>query len=169
MMCDLEGRASSPGVLPSECSDWWIQLDTGTGVWTRSRTDSNDPLDTHNSLTESRCYCEDNKNYPDKNKDGIIYFLAAGDGSDAWMYLCLCVYMCVQSKREIVLYVYLQFLHNPLCLNAQMCICLWYRVIVCLRDKQIYPWGQTLQLARPSSVLMVPRGHCWGAAEPSEQ
>lgn len=72
MVCDLEGRASSPEVLPSECEDLWIQLDTGTGVWTRSRTGSNDPRDTHNSSTESHYACQDNKNYPDKKKNGII-------------------------------------------------------------------------------------------------
>lgn len=68
MVFDLEGRADSPEVLPSECEDLWIQLDKGTGVWTRSRMGSNDQMDTHNSSTESHYVWQDNKTYPDKEK-----------------------------------------------------------------------------------------------------
>lgn len=36
-------------------------------------------------------------------------------------------------------------------------------------DHCVYPWGQALQLLWPSSALMVPLGHCRGAAEPPGQ
>lgn len=36
-------------------------------------------------------------------------------------------------------------------------------------DHSVYPWGQAPQLLWPSSLLMVPLGHCRGAAEPPGQ
>lgn len=36
-------------------------------------------------------------------------------------------------------------------------------------DGRVYPWGQALQLVWPSSLLMVPKGHRRGAAEPPGQ
>lgn len=36
-------------------------------------------------------------------------------------------------------------------------------------DCSVYPSGQALQLLWPSSLLMVPLGHCRGAAKPPGQ
>lgn len=61
----------------------------------------------------------------------------------------------------------LKLLHVPSSLYVKMCSCLQLMSVWLI--KRVYPWGQVVQLARLSSVLMVPKGQCCGTTEPLEQ
>lgn len=123
-MCDLEGTASNPAVWSSDCKDWRIQLDMGTGVWTRSQKDSNDPPDTQNSLRESPYYCQGNKNCPNTTRMKLFY---------VWLpqmetYLECVVCICKWRQRENTEVCYIPFINNySSCLYIKMCICLHFQ------------------------------------------